>query len=133
MIGFPREGSHAVHVAFSEDDGVERWTRDFGGQTFRSHLSEHDGHLIERFGPIRFAFDLPSDQDGLEMRMRGWTLLGLPLPLILAPRSRAREWQEGARFRFDVPIALPLIGMIVHYQGWLDPEPAHSQAPSSSE
>ena len=57
------------------------------------------------------------------MRMRRWTCLGVPLPMALAPRSRAREWQEGDRFRFDVPIALPFIGLVVHYRGWLIPEP----------
>lgn len=133
VMRFPREGRHAVHVAFSEDNGVECWTRSFGGRSFSSHLSERNGRLIERFGPLRFAFDLPSDHNGLEMRMRGWSLLGVPLPLILAPRSHAREWQEGARFRFDVPISLPLVGLVVHYSGWLDPQPNHQERPSSSE
>ncbi len=80
------------------------------------------GRLAERFGPLRFHFDLPSDGQGLTMRMRRWTCLGVPLPMALAPRSRAREWQEGNRFRFDVPIELPFIGLVVHYSGWLTPE-----------
>ena len=53
--------------------------------------------------------------------MTGWSIWRLPLPLFLAPRSRAREWQEDGRFCFEVPIALPLIGRIVHYRGWLAP------------
>jgi hypothetical protein len=36
----------------------------------------------------------------------------------------AREWEEDGRFWFDVPIALPLIGLIVHYRGWLAPSVA---------
>ena len=72
---------------------------------------------------LRFSFDLPSDKHGLEMTMRGWAFWRLPLPLALAPRSCAREWEELGRFNFDVPIELPLIGRIVHYKGWLVPEP----------
>jgi saccharopine dehydrogenase-like NADP-dependent oxidoreductase len=120
LMGFPPEGSHALHVSFAERDGVERWRRSFGDHTFTSHLSQRRGRLVERFGALRFAFDLPSDANGLEMRMRGWSFLGLPLPLALAPQSRAREWQEQGRFRFDVPISLPLVGLIVHYAGRLD-------------
>jgi hypothetical protein len=120
-LGFPTEGTHRLHVAFAERDGGERWTRDFSGRTFSSFLSERGGHLTERFGLIRFAFDLPSDSAGLRMPIRRWWFGPLPLPLFLAPRSEAREWEEEGRFHFDVPIALPLLGPLVHYRGWLEP------------
>lgn len=121
VMGFPREGSHLLHVSFVEDNGVERWTRHVGDRSFTSHLSERDGRLCERFGPLRFLFDLPSDAQGLEMHIRRWSVFGIPLPPSLAPRTRAREWQQQGRFHFDVPISLPLVGLVVHYTGWLDP------------
>jgi hypothetical protein len=121
IMRFPPAGRYPLHVAFTENGGVERWTRAFGPHTFTSVLSEEAGSLTERFGPLRFRFDLPSDRGGLEMKMTGWSAWCLPLPLFLAPRSCAREWQEGGRFHFDVPIALPLVGNIVHYRGWLTP------------
>ena len=121
IMRFPRPGVYPLHVAFAEQGGIECWTRFFGDQRFRSYLSEHRGLLIERFGPLRFRFDLHATSTGLDMRMKGWSVLGLPLPLALAPRSPAREWQEGERFRFDVPISLPVIGSIVRYSGWLIP------------
>lgn len=119
VMRFPRAGAHTLHVSFIERDGVETWTRTFGDRSFTSQLSEHKGRLFERFGPLRFQFELPSDARGLEMRMVGWSCIGVPLPLVLAPRSIAREWEEAGRFNFDVPIALPLVGMVVHYRGWL--------------
>ena len=122
VMGFPPAGRYPLHVAFAERDGVETWTREFGPHSFESRLSERDGQLVERFGPLQFRFDLPSDDKGLAMELRGWSCLGIPLPMALAPRSRAREWQEDGRFRFDVPIALPLIGPVVHYTGWLTPD-----------
>lgn len=124
IMGFPPAGTHELHVGFAERDGVEIWTRSFGHHAFTSRLSRKGGRLVERFGPLRFHFDLPSDGQGLRMAMRRWTCLGIPLPRALAPRSDAREWQEGGRFRFDVPIALPLIGLVVHYDGWLVPSPS---------
>ena len=122
VMGFPDAGSCSLHVSFAERDGIERWTRRFGDHSFSSHLSERDGHAVERFGPLRFVFDLASCPKGLEMHLRGWSIVGLPLPLFLAPRGVAREWEEDGRFHFDVPIALPLIGLIVHYTGWLEPK-----------
>lgn len=121
LMGFPPPGHHPVHVRFSERDGVETWTRTFGGHSFSSRLSQSGAQLVERFGPMRFRFDLPSDSTGLRMEMRGWSVLGLPMPLMLAPRSAAREYDHAGRFHFDVPVRLPLVGRIVHYSGWLCP------------
>lgn len=121
VFGFPAAGKHALHVSFKERDGIEQWTRDFSGQRFRSHLSDENGHLVERFGPFRFSFDLPMRDNGFCMEIRRWSFLRLPLPLFLAPQSVAHEWAEDGRFQFDVPIALPFIGLVVHYRGWLEP------------
>lgn len=120
VFGFPRAGQYSLHVAFAESDGVECWTRHFGTTRFDSELSARGRRLVERFGPIRFGFDLLSEQAGLTMIMRHWSVLGVPLPLAIAPRSIVREWEEDGRFHFDVPIALPLVGRIVHYRGWLE-------------
>jgi hypothetical protein len=81
------------------------------------------GHRVaERFGALRFVFDLPAGPEGLSMHLARWTCLGLPLPLLLAPRIHAREWQdEQGRFRFEVAVALPIAGDVIRYTGWLVP------------
>lgn len=132
IMRFPPAGDYDIHVAFTERDGVERWTRQFGARTFSSTLSKEGDRLVERFGPLRFEFDLPSDERGLEMSMRRWSAGRIPLPLMLAPKSRAREWEADGRFWFDVPIALPLLGRIVHYRGWLIPNAEDDAAPMAA-
>jgi NAD(P)-dependent dehydrogenase (short-subunit alcohol dehydrogenase family) len=119
IIGFPLAGTHSVRVTFDESDGKETWIRDFSGVRFSSELSQVGDKLVERFGPLRFHFDLPSDVHGLEMQMRKWSMFSIRLPMFLAPRSVAKETADGEDFLFDVRIALPLIGNIVHYHGRL--------------
>jgi uncharacterized protein YbjT (DUF2867 family) len=121
LMGFPPEGEHGVHVHFEERDGAETWTRDFSGRKFRSRLSERGGWLVERFGTLRFAFDLCSNEEGLRMVLHHWSAFGIPLPLALGPRGEAREFERDGVFHFDVPIALPGIGPVVRYRGWLRP------------
>jgi hypothetical protein len=120
---FPPSGHYPLRVDFAERSGAERWTRNFGGHRFASTLSAAGrGQVAERFGPLSFVFDLPAGPHGLSMHLRRWTVLGLPLPLFLAPRIEAREWQdEKGRFRFSVAVALPIAGDIVSYAGWLRP------------
>jgi NAD(P)-dependent dehydrogenase (short-subunit alcohol dehydrogenase family) len=123
IMRFPPAGTWPLRLTFTERSGSETWTRDFGGHRFSSRLSAARGGLIEeRFGPMRFAFDVPAGQDGLEMRLRRWSAFGIPMPRFLAPRIAAREWQDAqGRFRFDVAVALPVLGEVVTYSGWLVP------------
>ena len=132
IMRFPPPGSHPLHVGFSEHDGIETWTRDFGGHRFASRLSQSRGQLVETFGPLRFRFDLPANGRGLRMVMRGWSAFGIRLPLTLAPSSEAREWASQGHFHFDVPISLPLIGQIVHYRGRLG-APSAIEPPADQE
>jgi hypothetical protein len=121
LMRFPKAGDHPLHVHFTENGGVERWTRDFGGQCFSSSSYAAGEQVIERHGPMRFKFKLHESDGGINMQMSRWSVLGVPLPLAWAPRSPAREWEEDGRFLFDVPIDLPLIGRVIHYRGWLVP------------
>jgi hypothetical protein len=121
LFGFPETGEHDLHVQFEEDGDVERWTRTFSSHRFSSRLSARGDLLVERFGLLHFGFDLPSVDGVLNMVLRRWWLWKIPLPLALAPRSHAREWEEDGRFHFDVPISMPLAGLVVHYRGWLVP------------
>jgi hypothetical protein len=119
IMRFPPDGSWPLHVSFTERGGKETWVRDFGGHRFASELCLAGEGVAERFGPLRFAFDLPSDSCGLQMMLRRWTAFGLPMPRALGPRIEAREWQVDGRFRFEVGVCLPLVGDVVRYTGWL--------------
>lgn len=119
MVGFPPAGEHELHVHFEEEDGVETWTRRFSGKGFHSRLSLRRGLLVERVGLLTFGFELPADENGLDMILRRWWLGPIRMPLFLGPRCTAREREEDGRFRFDVSIGLPLIGLVADYRGWL--------------
>ncbi|MBI2255821.1 MAG: DUF4166 domain-containing protein [Proteobacteria bacterium] len=112
-----------VAVTFDIRPGTEIWRRDFGGHRFGSRLSSRikDGRpiLTETFWPFTFDFHLGGASDGLDMHIRGWRLLGVPLPRSLAPVVRAQERVADGRFTFDVEIALPWGPLVVRYRGFL--------------
>jgi hypothetical protein len=126
-IGFPDAGRDIpVEVDFRAADGAEIWTRSFAGRRFKSTESEGRGRwtglLVERFGPLAFAMAVVVKDGRLNLVLRRWSLFGLPLPRLLGPRTVAYESGENERFNFHVEIALPLIGPIVGYHGWLEPD-----------
>ena len=121
LLRLPPEGRWPLHVAFEARGGGETWTRRYGGHVMRSVLGLRPGGVVERFGPLRLAFDLVPRPDGLAMHLAGWSLLGIPLPPALAPRIHATEREENGRFHFDVRAALPFAGQVARYAGWLEP------------
>jgi saccharopine dehydrogenase-like NADP-dependent oxidoreductase len=127
LFRLPRSGSNMpVRVEMrSEDDGSETWTRIYPGVTMRSNLRNADSatHQIDEvLGPLSIRLQWKPSDRGLELETLSARLFGCPLPDFLRPRSHASETigAEG-QFHFDVPIALPLIGTIVHYKGNLKP------------
>jgi hypothetical protein len=119
-----------VRVTMSAAAGRETWVRDFGGSRMRSALraAGRAGQVIERFGPLDFRIQLRWDGARLHYDLIGGSCLGIPLPRCLLPRSDTHESVADGVFRFDVRIALPLIGPLVHYRGTLRPEAALSVA-----
>jgi saccharopine dehydrogenase-like NADP-dependent oxidoreductase len=127
LFRLPRSGSNMpVRVEMrSEDDGSETWTRIYPGVTMRSNLRNADSathQVTEVLGPLAIRLQWKASARGLQLRTISARLFGCPLPDFLRPRSHASE-TVGAdgQFHFDVPIALPLIGTIVHYKGSLKP------------
>ncbi|MCS4510689.1 DUF4166 domain-containing protein [Xylophilus ampelinus] len=105
----------------------EHWTRHFPGRTMRSRLRlQPDGRIVERLGPARLVFRLQEAGGGLSLHLQSLHFFGIPCPGRLRPRVVAEErgtdaaGADGARLHFDVRAAVPLLGMVARYHGWLD-------------
>jgi hypothetical protein len=128
VFGFPHGTADIpVTVRFDTDKGRETWRRQFGEARFSSVQKPGQGRhhrlMMERFGPITVALALVVKDDRLFLVPRSWSCLGLPLPGFLRPKGNSFEAEVDGKFRFDVEIAAPLIGLIVAYQGELTPCP----------
>ncbi len=73
---------------------------------------------------MQFAMALVWQDEKLELVLRHWRFLGIALPMWICPRSNSYETVRDGRFNFHVEISHPLTGLIVRYQGWLEPKPA---------
>ena len=77
--------------------------------------------MREAFGPICIDMALVVEGCNLRYIARRWSAFGVPMPLFLGPRTNTVESVQEGKFKFDVEIRLPLIGLVVRYVGVLSP------------
>jgi hypothetical protein len=117
----PASANTPLTVTMARHGDAERWTRNFGGRRFHSTLRLRGGQMAERFGILRFAIGLHVQDARLHYPVTAGWCLGVPVPRALLPISNTVEAEQASRATFDVALSLPLVGLIVRYQGWLKP------------
>jgi hypothetical protein len=123
MAGLPTSMHDApITVAFVADAKRETWRRTFGGRRMQTRLAFKGGLLRERLGPLHFRYRLHPGSDALWWQVAGVRALGLvPLPVGWFEGVRCREREQDGRYEFLVEARLPLVGLVIRYEGWLLP------------
>lgn len=113
-----------IAIRFSAGPDGESWRRRFGAAAMQTRLRLCDGWLRERLGPCAFDYRLVRVGKELAWTVERARLFGIvPLPAKLFDGVRCRESQdEAGRYRFFVEARLPVLGLLVRYEGWLEPD-----------
>jgi hypothetical protein len=125
LAGLPKSGRGVpVSVDFRPDGtGGEHWLRLFGerryASSFRVEQRTGENLLVERFGPFQLKFRLRTGPKGLSWLLVGVTCIGIPAPKWAVPKVNCLENGDDERFLFDIEAALPLVGPLIRYRGWL--------------
>ncbi|MEP7042786.1 MAG: DUF4166 domain-containing protein [Dokdonella sp.] len=124
MLKMPEPIADApLRVEISRDGNKEVWTRHFPDACLESHLSPSPrwpNAFAERLGGARLTFGFGVEQGQLRWVTRSVRLLGMPLPLRWFEGIDARCSERDGRYRFDIAVRLPLVGLLVAYAGWLE-------------
>jgi hypothetical protein len=124
MARLPPAGNGPIEVEIVANGGRERWSRRIGKHEMRSRLWSFwfSWYLWELLGPVLFGFRLDVEQGSIVWRVQAVRVFGvLPLPQSWFRNVISRESGVGGRYRFDVRAEMPLVGLLVHYRGWLEP------------
>lgn len=116
----PPAGSGPLCVEIEASPSQEYWTRYIGGRAMPSRLWREGDVLCERLGVATFGFHLEVVNQTIVWRVVRVGVFGVSLPPRWFAGVGARESADAERYAFDVWAALPLVGLLVHYTGWLD-------------
>ncbi|MFT6458209.1 DUF4166 domain-containing protein [Pseudophaeobacter arcticus] len=124
IAGFPAPGRGVdFEIATTPQGEGHIWARRFGASKTRSYLTYDStrGCAVEHFGPIAIRMGLRMRAEVLTVAVLGASFLGLPLPRLLTPQSAACEFETpDGGFGFDISASLPLVGLLIRYQGSFD-------------
>jgi len=124
MLRMPEPVADApLRVEIRRDGSVETWTRYFPDACLESHLSPSPrwpGVFAERLGGARLTFGFAVEDGQLRWVTRDVRFLAMPLPLRWFDGIDARCSERDGRYRFDIAVRLPLVGLLVAYAGWLE-------------
>jgi hypothetical protein len=123
LAGLPGAMQDAqITVEFVANAKGEAWRRDFAGTRMHTRLAFREGLLREWLGPLQFRHALLANAGAIWWRVESVRLFGvLPLPARWFRGVRCREFEHEGRYRFSVDAALPLVGRVIRYEGWLEP------------
>jgi hypothetical protein len=112
-----------LRVEIRRDGNVETWTRHFPNACLESHLSPSprwQDAFAEQLGGARLTFGFAVEDGQLRWITREVRLFALPLPLRWFEGIDARCSERDGRYRFDIAVRLPLVGLLVAFAGWLE-------------
>lgn len=122
LMGLPSEGERIeVHLEVQVESDRETWIRNFGLKKLVTVQKPWKDLLLERSGPLSFAFELVVEEGGLRFIQRRSWFLGLPILDIWAPKVAATAVPEGRGWNVDVGMQLPILGNVVRYRGHIEP------------
>ena len=135
-LGIPTGPALAgFEVRIAHDAQAMRWERRFdNGHTllsvFRPVGRYPDGYWLEDTGAVQLKLTVDIRDGGWYWRLLGASVLGVPLPRWLFPRTDAfKRIDADGGYRFAVAFALFPFGTLLRYEGVLAPERATQAAP----
>ena len=88
----------------------------------KSVCTARNGQLLERCGPVTFAFELIADSKGLRFHLkRAWFCM-FRIPHSLAPRIEIVALAKDAGWTIDARVAAPIVGDLIRYEGFVEPQ-----------
>jgi hypothetical protein len=110
-----------VRVTLEASANGETWSRWYGASpVMRSRIERRGSLLVERFGALALHFRVAVKDGDLVWVPVGCSVLGIPLPAWMLGGISARASGRNGRYAFAVGVRLPVVGLVISYEGVAD-------------
>ncbi|WP_163831511.1 DUF4166 domain-containing protein [Spartinivicinus ruber] len=94
-----------------------KWQRHFENHIMTSNFKIAGEFLTEQLGPISLLLKLNIKDNKLSYHVVKTSVFGIPIPKVFSPTLTAYEMEYNELYRFHVSISLPIIGLLISYNG----------------
>lgn len=123
ILRLPKAGGKIpLRLQVVPQDDREVWIRHFDGQRLETLQWQEGSCLVEKAGPLCFVFQLTADEHGLTFLPHSSRMRGIRIPDRMALRVNAHARGMEDRWRIEVTITAPLLGIIATYKGEIVPQ-----------
>jgi Domain of unknown function (DUF4166) len=123
LLRLPEAGTDvSIRLEVEVEGDRERWVRHLQGRRLETVQWAQGDLLIESYGPTAFSSALVVEGSCLRYEFRRAWVIGILLPRRLAPLVDGRADAGDGGWRVAVRVAAPILGELVHYEGWVEPE-----------
>ena len=121
LLRLPPEGERvAVYLQVKVQEHREIWVRHFDGVPVQTTQWQCGDLLIEKAGPLCFAFRVSNNEETLRFHFAHNSITGIKLPFtILQVEATARGLENS--WQIHVCISTPLLGVLAEYRGEISP------------
>ncbi|MDE1461407.1 DUF4166 domain-containing protein [Spartinivicinus poritis] len=118
IIKMPPANSNCnLKVYGSHNEDIMKWQRHFENHIMESSFKLQGDYLIENLGPIKLLLKLNVTNNKLIYNVVKTSIFGINIPKPLQPKLTAFEMEYNGLYRFHVSICLPIIGLLIGYNG----------------
>ncbi|MCX4027449.1 DUF4166 domain-containing protein [Endozoicomonas sp. SM1973] len=118
IIKMPPANSNCnLDVYGSHNEDVMKWQRHFENHVMESTFRLQGDYLTESLGPINLLLKLSIINNKLIYNVEQSSIFGITIPKPFQPKLTAFEMEYNGLYRFHVSINLPIIGLLIGYNG----------------
>ncbi|MGI8981498.1 MAG: DUF4166 domain-containing protein [Pirellulaceae bacterium] len=123
LLGMPAAAENVPTIlTVATIKNAEKWVRSFGKFRMATWQWSWQHLLLERSGPVTFGIHLEIVDGGMHFVCKRVWLLGIPLPLWIAPSVLAVVTPLQHGWHAKVQLMFPLIGEMLRYEGEIYPQ-----------
>ncbi|MEI7669694.1 MAG: DUF4166 domain-containing protein [Pseudomonadota bacterium] len=121
LLSLPKTNENAeVIVHFESKNEKELWNRSFNGEKFNSLQWQVGDLLYERLNFTTLIFKIVATNQMLDLQLQQVYVFGIHQMRFICPKVIARETETDNKFHFFIQTTLPLLGLLVEYEGSLE-------------
>lgn len=117
----PKEQNNAkLNIGFSQENNKEKWSRQFGDDSFSSLQFKEKNFMVEEMGVMKMYFDVFEEEGSVCTRLKESRVFGIKIPKYFTVNILSQAKEENGKIKFSVEVRTFSRDLVIAYDGVID-------------